>query len=156
MATGNPSAPFAWAWLGHGVLLLILAGLLPVLVDQVATPEWSEAMAMLGAERFITPIRTVAPECAALAPGCAVVGGLSVLSAGWCLLTRQTWTLQVIAVIHLVILPWATWWGHRVAERTGLGSLTNTVGEIALMLATAGVLIWSMWQIRRIRAGSAP
>ena len=149
MADRSPLSPFAWTWIGHGGLLLLLAGMLPVLVAQVSEPEWAEAMRMLDADRLVAPIRALAPEFSAQAPGCALVGGLCLVLAGWTLATRQRWPLHLLAAAHLVLVPLATWWGHRLAERTGLGSLGNTISELVLMLATQALLLWSMRKVQR-------
>ena len=149
MADHSPLAPIAWTWIAHGCVLLVLAGMLPVLVAQVSEPEWAEAVVMLGAERLIAPVRAIAPEMSAQAPGCALIGGLCLLLAGWTLATRQRWPLHLLAAAHLALVPLATWWGHGLAERTGLGGLGNTISELVLMLATVALLLWSMWKVQR-------
>ena len=57
--------------------------------------------------------------------------------------------LQGPAAAHLVLVPLATWWGHGLAERAGLGGLGNTISELVLMLATLALLLWSMRKVQR-------
>lgn len=162
MQTPDPLCALRWCWFVHGLCVLAIAGMLPVLAWQISDPNWGEAMTMLGAGRFVAPMQQLMPVIAAQALPCAIIGAGVGICVGWSWWGRCGWPLQVIAVAHLGLLPLATWWSHRLADQAGLLGPVDVVMEIVMLIAGFIALGWSMRVVARahkalpITADSAP
>ena len=133
----------------HGLLLLFFALIMPLAVTQTATAEWAEAMDMVGAGAYVDPARAVIPQVAGWASWIAAPAGLCMVGGLVAWLRRVAWPTDILAVLHLVLLPVVTWWGHVRAEEFGLGSIGNTISELVIFLTTMATVIFGVWVTRK-------
>ena len=62
---------------------------------------------------------------------------------------RLVWPVDLLAVVHLVVLPLASWWGHVRVDQAGMGSIANTIGEVFFFLVTMATVVFGVWVTRR-------
>lgn len=139
----------------HGALLGIFAFLAPLSAKQTTTYEWREAMQMLSMDAYIEPMRVAMPRVAELAWLIGLVGLLSLaggLLAWW---RRIAWPTDILHVVHIILLPLATWWGHVLTKDIGMASLTNTVAEVFFLLVSLATLGWGFWLNHRVIGSAA-
>jgi hypothetical protein len=145
----DPLAFIRVAWLAHGIALTVLGGLLPVVQTQITKPEWAEAMRILGFQTWAAPILRVMDRILEAMPWCIGTGLLAIAAALVAMRTGRRWPLQAIAAVHLVVVPLGAWWSHVLARVAGLGGPMAGAGEIAGLVTSLGLVVWSMVIVAR-------
>ncbi len=145
----------AWAWLVHGILVVVLALMLEPMADQVQSEAWADAMSLLGAGTFIPPLQAVMPPLAALAPLVAGVGAACVMAAVVAFRWGLRWPLQTVAVAHLVLPPLATWWTRRQVEAVWPATTGELVAEWVTTVLCLVPVVVGMVVIHRARPATS-
>ena len=141
-----------WSWLVHGLLLLVLVGVLAIAGQQTQTAEWADAMQALGFAHLVQPVRAAVAAVNAYLAVIAAIGVLCMVGAALSWSGRWRWPLQSVAVAHFVLLPLATWWGHGVILAIGLGGIEQTVSELVTVTLGLAAVVASLVIVHRHRS----
>lgn len=152
----NPLATIATCWLVHGILITLCGLLLPLMSDIIQQGDWAESMRLMGADELIDPARALTTALAPTAVWLIALGipciGVGITARCWPL--RAVWGLHILAIIHLLLVPWSSWALHRrLGDLTGAG-IGTLLGEILTVLATEATLVIAIVVVERARRAS--
>jgi hypothetical protein len=155
--TGSPITAVAWCWIVHGSLLVMNGILVPLMSDLVRQEDWAESMRMLGAGALVDQTRAL---CAALEPLAwlmvlagtvpAIIGAVA-LRLG----TRCAWLLHLLAAIHLVLIPWASWRMHSLLLGGSPTGASAILGEALAIILTEAIVVAAIVVVERARRREA-
>jgi len=138
----------AGCWMGHGTLLLMLAAMIGPMAELCSGEDWSMAMVEIGAGDMVASLRSAITAFLPMQVPTAILGGVCLAAGAWTWLRWSEparWTLQVLAAMHLIAMPWLTWYTHGT-----IPGVTATISEIITLLITEAGIVYAMVITHRV------
>jgi hypothetical protein len=139
----NRLKPLAVIWCVHGVLLIMGALAISVLAEQTQSDLWLDVMERLGFWHMVKPIQTGVLVFGAMRLG-FVLTGLFSLAVGIFAIAKPAWSrwpLHFCAFGHMILVPWATWIGHKGMGEWATHPMTISTELSTLVFAEIGCIL---------------